>query len=194
MVDLTQFFAAVCGQHLDHTWTPGGIWLPLCQRCTGLYAGAGMAALLHLWLKPKPTFRFLAVHGSFLLLMMPFGFHWLPQGPALRAITGVLFGFGVTAFLWLALNLGSKPAELSLQHTGPNGRSGRWWLYAFVLGATSLAVPLLGTYGGKVSAAALIALCCCGAAGLSLLVLANARRGVLGAIKMVAPLPRAHTS
>ena len=62
---------------------------------------ARSTSLLHLWLKPKFSNRFLLVHGAFLLLMAPFGFHWLPQGPVLRTMTGVLFGFGVVTFLWL---------------------------------------------------------------------------------------------
>jgi uncharacterized membrane protein len=98
---LHHLFAAVCGQNPEHTWAPGGVPLPFCQRCTGLYVGAGAAWLLHRWLKPRPTARFLEVHGAFLLLMAPCGFHWVPQGPVLRTLSGALFGFAVVAFLWL---------------------------------------------------------------------------------------------
>ncbi len=77
--------------------------LPCCQRCLGLYVGAAVAAGSHLWLRPRLTGRFLELHGAFLLCMLPFGFHWLPQGPLLRTITGVLFGFGVVTFLWLPM-------------------------------------------------------------------------------------------
>jgi len=101
---LAHWFAAVCGQDPGHTWAPGGILLPCCQRCTGLYVGAGVAALLHLWLRPRLTGRFLELHGAFLLLMVPCGFHWVTQGPVLRMLTGVLFGFGVVTFLWLPLS------------------------------------------------------------------------------------------
>jgi uncharacterized membrane protein len=98
------WFAAVCGQDPGHTWAPGGILLPCCQRCTGLYPGAGVAALLHLWLRPRLSGRFLEIHGAFLLVMIPLGFHWITQGPVLRTISGVLFGFGVVTFLWLPLS------------------------------------------------------------------------------------------
>jgi len=98
---LHQLFAGVCGQNLAHTWSPGGLPLPCCQRCTGLYVGALVAAVLHLWLKPRLTGRFLWIHGLFLLQMIPFGFHWLPQGPLLRTVTGALFGFGLATFFWL---------------------------------------------------------------------------------------------
>ena len=102
MPDLLQhLFAGVCGQNLAHTWTPGGVPLPCCQRCTGLYVGAFAGAALHLWFKPRLTSRFLWIHGVFLLQMIPFGFHWLPQGPFVRTITGTLFGFGLVSFFWL---------------------------------------------------------------------------------------------
>jgi uncharacterized membrane protein len=101
---LAHWFAAICGQDPGHTWAPGGILLPCCQRCTGLYVGAGAAALLHLWLRPKLSGRFLEIHGVFLVVMVPFGFHWVAQGPVLRTLTGVLFGFGVVTLLWLPLS------------------------------------------------------------------------------------------
>lgn len=100
---LHHFFAGVCGQNLAHTWAPGGVPMPCCQRCTGLYAGALLAGALHLWLKPRLTGRFLWVHGLFLLQMVPFGFHWLPQGPMLRTVTVTLFGFGLVSYFWLLL-------------------------------------------------------------------------------------------
>jgi uncharacterized membrane protein len=98
---LGHWFAAVCGQGPGHTWAPGGILLPCCQRCTGLYVGAGIAALLHLGLRPRLSGRLLQIHGGFLLVMVPLGFHWVAQGPVLRSLSGVLFGFGVVTFLWL---------------------------------------------------------------------------------------------
>ena len=41
---LGQCFAFLCGQNPEHTWAPGGLLLPCCQRCLGLYVGAGIAA------------------------------------------------------------------------------------------------------------------------------------------------------
>jgi uncharacterized membrane protein len=114
---LNHTFSWVCGQNPDHTWIPGGLPLPCCQRCTGLYVGAAVAVLLHLALKPLPTARFLQIHGLFLLLMVPFGFHWLPQGELLRAGTGVLFGFGVVTFLSLKLSARTTTARLRSSDT-----------------------------------------------------------------------------
>src|SRR5512136_137064 len=101
---LSHLFSAVCGQDPGHTFAPGGLLLPCCQRCIGLYAGAALSALLHLRLRPKLTGRFLELHGGFLLLMLPFGYHWIPQGPFLRAATGVLFGCALVTFLRLPLS------------------------------------------------------------------------------------------
>ena len=112
---LHHLFAEVCGQNPAHTWAPGGLPLPCCQRCTGLYVGALAGTALHLWLKPRLTSGFLWIHGAFLLQMIPFGFHWLPQGPLLRTITGVLFGLGLVSFFLLLPTarrpVGEKPTE-----------------------------------------------------------------------------------
>jgi uncharacterized membrane protein len=94
-------FALVCGQNPAHTWSPGGALLPCCQRCTGFYAGAVMALVLHLALRIRPSARFLQVHGLFLLQMVPLGFHWVAQGALVRTWSGLLYGFGVVSFLWL---------------------------------------------------------------------------------------------
>jgi len=126
---LAHLFDAVCGQNPGHTWMPGGLLLPCCQRCTGLYVGAGLAALLHLWLRPKLDARFLRIHGAFLLFMAPFGFHWVAHGPVMRTITGVLFGFAVVTFLWLPVVgafrgkgcwRGELPKTSNIQHPTSN--------------------------------------------------------------------------
>jgi len=111
MTAIDWIFTAVCGQNPTHTWAPGGEILPCCQRCTGLYAGVFFAAALHLLLRPRLTGRFLEIHGLFLLLMVPFGYHWLPQGPILRTVTGLLFGAGLVTFLMVSLKTsGQSPA------------------------------------------------------------------------------------
>jgi uncharacterized membrane protein len=97
---LTRAFGLVCGQHTDHTWAPGGLLLPFCQRCTGLYGGAALTLVLLLVCRPALTGWFLRVHGLFLLAMAPFGFHWVPQGPEVRTLTGWGFGAGLVVLLW----------------------------------------------------------------------------------------------
>ncbi len=160
---LTHLFSALCGQNPDHTWSPGGFALPCCQRCLGLYVGAAVAAALHLWLRPRPTARFLKAHGLFLLLMVPSGLHWIPQAPALRAVSGGLFGFGVAAFLWLPVS-----ARLA-----PRAPAGSPIVYPAVLAATLALTPLLGRLGGAGAAYALAALAAAGAGVLLALTLAD---------------------
>lgn len=169
---LSHLFAAVCGQNPGHTWAPGGMLLPCCQRCTGLYVGAGVAALLHVWLRPKLTGRFLEIHGVFLLAMAPFGFHWVAQGPALRTASGMLFGFAVVTFLWLPL---SSRFTFHVSRPAMQG-------YFLVLGAVLVLLPLAASMGGPLAAYALSALITWGALALLALVAANLILGLFGVL------------
>ena len=113
---LEHLFGFVCGQNPGHTWSPGGVLLPCCQRCLGLYAGAAIATALHWRLRPSPTGRFLAVHGALLALMAPFGFHWLPQGAVLRTLSGIWFGAGAVTLLlapWTGAASSSVPKRVA---------------------------------------------------------------------------------
>lgn len=204
MNDLLQhIFGAVCGQNPDHSWAPGGWLLPCCQRCTGLYVGAFCAALLHLVWRPRLGARFLEVHGAFLLLMVPFGYHWVPQGPLLRSLSGLLFGFAVVTFLWLvprseiaswglfvARRAGARP------HPGPllqgEGTTPKPLArYACGLAAALVLVPLAGTWGGRQAHLALAWLAFGGLVVLAALVLANVACGVAGLLRRLGRAPAA---
>jgi uncharacterized membrane protein len=168
---------------------PGGLALPCCQRCLGLYIGACVAVVLHAVLKPKPTARLLKVHGLFLLLMVPFGFHWLPHGELLRTWTGVLFGFGVVTFLWLAPSARFVTADVRRRNevnrsavrlvTPAASTWGRFARFAECTGywlglvLTLMAVPALAILGGRGSAHALAGLAALGALALVVLGLVN---------------------
>ena len=192
---LSHFFGAVCGQNLGHTWAPGGVPLPCCQRCTGLYVGAGMAALLHSWLRPKLSGWFLEIHGAFFLMMAPFGFHWVPQEAALRTLTGVLFGFAVVTFLWLPLRgmAGEQSARSNPKRGCDADGAGetpalRWpqtaaGLYFLVLGATLILLPATAALGGASVAYLLSCLAFCGALALVALVVADVSFGVAWVVR-----------
>lgn len=169
-------FGWVCGQNPLHTWAPGGVLLPCCQRCTGLYIGAALAAALHFWLRPRLSNRFLEAHGVCLLQMVPFGFHWLPQGPELRTFTGLLFGFGVTTFLWLI------PAARWL------GAPPRWrgaaLIYAAIGAAAGLGL-LVAVRGGSVAASGLAWLAAVGLVALAALVAVNLFAGTRGLLELL---------
>jgi uncharacterized membrane protein len=162
---LLAIFGLVCAQDPAHSWAPGGVLLPCCQRCTGVYVGAFVALALHVGLRIKSRGWFLPVHGLFLLAMIPLGFHWIPQNDIVRSVSGSLYGAGLVAFLWLHTGgLVTRPAPLS---------AGRAALYAVVVGAGAAAVPALGRFGGVAGAWLLAWLALAGLLGLTLLALAN---------------------
>jgi uncharacterized membrane protein len=182
---LAHWFAAVCGQDPGHTWAPGGILLPCCQRCTGLYVGAGVAVLLHLWLRPRLGSRFLEIHGAFLLAMVPFGFHWVAQGPTLRTLSGGLFGFAVATFLWLPFGNYLNPlCESPALHLRAE------WPYFLVLGATLMLLPTTVMLGGTIAAYGLSCLAFCGALALLALVIADIGLALTGAFRLARSLAR----
>lgn len=163
-------FAFVCGQNPAHTWMPGGVPLPFCERCTGVYAGAAIALLLHWLVRPKLTGRLLELHGAFLLLMIPLGFHWVPQGPVLRTLSGLLFGAGLVTFL--LPRFGSLPSDESFRP--PRAAQTR---YLTGLGLALIVVPCLAAFGatpagtllallGGIGALVLAALACATLIGL----------------------------
>jgi uncharacterized membrane protein len=176
---LQTVFSGVCGQNPNHMWMPGGWVLPCCQRCVGLYAGAALAVALQIWVRPRPTGRFLKCHGLFLVQMVPFGFHWVSQGAVLRTVTGYLFGFGLIAFLGLQAR----------QIFGWSCSSGAGPLrrYYFTLGLGLMTVLALALWGGQWGALVLIAWVMIGA--LALVVLAGANLA-LGLTTLGRSLPR----
>ncbi len=96
---LRALFSHICGQ--GHCWVLGSQTLPFCQRCTGLYVGALCGLVLVLLFRPRPRATTYWIHGAFLLLMIPFGFHFIEHGPLMRTLTGALFGFGLVYYLAL---------------------------------------------------------------------------------------------
>lgn len=186
---LHEVFSWVCGQATAHTWAVGGTELPCCQRCTGLYLGA-LAALLSL-VAPRPvaTGRFLWIHGGFLLVMVPFGFHWLPQGALIRGVTGVLFGFAVVTFLGVSARWSravrdpvadpgrsSEPKPDGEATTAPPPRRGRRVLAHLHWTALGVALVLVGALERGVMSGPLQVvswLVVFGAAGMTILVLTN---------------------
>lgn len=174
MDTLHAIFAHVCGQ--VNLWSLGGETLPFCQRCTGLYVGGAWAMLAWQLARPRPTIRVLALHAVFLLLMVPFGYHWIAQGPVLRTLTGYLFAFGLVYFLAL------HPAHRLGREEGASREALYWLLLA--LGALALFAALL--FGGARTGMVLALL---GTLGLAIY-------GVLATATLVSllPLPRGQRS
>ena len=160
-------FGLICGQDPSHTWSPGGLALPICQRCTGLYAGAALALGLHAALRFRPGSTFLWVHGGFLLAMIPLGYHWVPQDAVVRAVSGVLFGAGIVSFLRLL------PGPHAIR-PGEAKRS-RPVLYAVGLTVAVVGVPSAAVWGGVAAWYSLVALAATGVLALAALTGASAR-------------------
>lgn len=99
MEHIREVFALVCSR--AHCWVLGGETLPFCQRCTGLYAGAAVAVVLYMVFRPRSSSLSLWIHGLLLLLMVPFGYHLVPQNGVLRTLTGQLFAVGLVCYLSL---------------------------------------------------------------------------------------------
>ena len=156
-------FSLVCGQ--QHCWVLGGLTLPLCQRCTGLYVGACCALILVLVFRLRPSAFLYSLHGLFLLVMFPFGFHLVAHGPLMRTFTGALFAFGLVYYL--ALN------PVTLLHAWKAATPIRVLCY-FALSAVSIALLLFSVQaGGSAMALVLSTLALFGLAGLALLAAAN---------------------
>ena len=145
MPGLDQIFSHVCSQ--GHCWAPGGNLLPFCQRCTGLYVGGALALMLCGLFRPRPTSLVLCVHGVLLLIMVPFGYHLVPQNGTIRTLTGQLFAFGL--IYYLALN---PAVQLGVWRKRHNGSA---LAYGFGALAAIAALQLVVHGGGATTGAAL---------------------------------------
>ncbi len=170
---LWQAFSLVCGQNPEHTWDLGQGLLPLCQRCAGLYVGGCVCLALHWALRPRYGARFVALHGLFLLIAAPFGLHWIPHGPVLRVLTGLLCGYGIATFLW-------RVPATAWGFTNAGARKGAESWYVLGLCAALLLVPSAAKFGGVFSGWALQGLAAAGAVAFAGLVAANLVLGLRG--------------
>lgn len=167
-------FSFLCGQNPEHSWFPDSTRLLCCQRCTGLYLGALTTFILLMCLRPQISRRWLILHGSFLLLMIPAGFHWFDQGPTWRSTTGVLFGTGIAAFLWLLPSQKLSPSHHRLANP----------IYLAGLAAIILVLPGLAASGGKTTAVVLNITICLGILPLVILTALNLRHGLMVLIRL----------
>ena len=63
--------------------------------------GAAVALVFYAVFRPRTSYVFLGIHGLLLLMMVPFGYHLVPQNASLRTLTGQLFAVGLVGYLWL---------------------------------------------------------------------------------------------
>jgi uncharacterized membrane protein len=156
-------FSYVCGQH--NCWVLGGVTVPFCQRCTGLYVGAFCALFLIALFRPRPRAFLYWLHGILMLVMFPFGFHLVQHGGLVRTFTGALFAFGLVYYL--ALN------PLSVRIGWKDSRRAWVGAYLALIVGTILLLLVSVTWGGAIVAALLALLGALGLAALVFLALAN---------------------
>jgi uncharacterized membrane protein len=163
MTVLDQIFSYVCRS--PNIWAPGGEALPFCQRCTGLYVGCLLALVLCAVFRPRPTWPVVSMHGLLLVLMVPFGYHLVPQNAVIRMLSGQLFAFGLVYYL--ALNAAGR-FNLWKENSGENVWGCVLWALA---GITALQVAVQA--GGLLTGAVLSWLGLAGLLGYAALVIAN---------------------
>jgi uncharacterized membrane protein len=135
---LRHLFSHLCGQ--ANCWHAGSVVSAACQRCTGLYVGVLFTAMSFVLFRPRPTSLTLWLHGLAMLVMLPFGYHLIAHGDVIRAITGQLFGYGMTFYLLLL------PADrFDLWRTRVPKASRLW--YPFALAVAIPVVLLMATSG-----------------------------------------------
>lgn len=104
--------SVVCHQRPDRSFHPGGVQMPVCTRCTGLYAGAGAGVLVAGARRRRrrrpagprraPAWLRWAVAGAAAPTALTFAAEaagWMPPIGELRAAAGVPLGAAVT---WVA--------------------------------------------------------------------------------------------
>jgi len=161
---LAQIFSHVCGQ--AHCWAPGGVVMPVCERCLGLYLGALWSLGLILTLRAAPSRALVWLHGMAMLAMPPFGYHFVPHGPIVRTVTGFLFGVGMVYYLVLI------PADVLHLERFTSNRP----VIPYVVAAL-IPLPwilLAAKYGSRLAGSFLALLAFAGLALATLLVVANA--------------------
>jgi uncharacterized membrane protein len=161
MERLAELFSYLCGQ--VHLCTIGREAIPICERCTGLYVGAAYVLLVLVIFRPEPSKRMLWFHGLCMLLMLPFGYHFVAHGTMMRMAMGQLFAYGLVYFL-LLLPVGSE-----WQHTSMS----RVTMY-LVMAVAGIPLLLLAIrFGGHTTAVFIVSAATFGVAVLALLVTAN---------------------
>jgi len=94
---LEVWFGFQCHRDPSRALTFGGLLLPVCARCFGIYAGLGWGALvLRPRLEPKFVRLWLGVSVIFMLLdVITELLEMRPPWPALRVLTGLLLAWPI---------------------------------------------------------------------------------------------------
>ncbi len=96
---LDLLFLPLCHRIPERTLLLGGIAMPLCSRCAGLFTGVALGALA-LWPRLSlPRWRWL-IAATFALMIAEIAaqdLHWHPIWHPTRLLSGALFGYALGA-------------------------------------------------------------------------------------------------
>jgi uncharacterized membrane protein len=127
LISLAHWFgSAVCDQLVTHSYAFGGVVLPLCARCSGMYLGALVTIGFLAWRRPRAMglprpwmllallLFFFAWAGdgvNSFLSVIPTAPHLYPPANILRLVTGTLMGItiGSLAFVMFNASVWSAP-------------------------------------------------------------------------------------
>ena len=101
-------FALICHQSPERCWAPGGIAMPICQRCTGVYVGVLLAVITIIFVRCPVNRKLLVLHALLALQAIPFGLHLVPETAGIRLLSGQLLGVGIVYLLTAGLVEGMR--------------------------------------------------------------------------------------
>jgi uncharacterized membrane protein len=100
------FFASVCHQLPERSPSISGVTLAVCHRCYGIYWGLPIAALVFASVRRRRLAKIGPPAWLLALALVPIAFDWsldaigwLPNTPATRMGTGLIFGLGAGWFV-----------------------------------------------------------------------------------------------
>ncbi|MDB6026312.1 MAG: hypothetical protein JWM68_2535 [Verrucomicrobiales bacterium] len=158
---LTKCLSWVCGQAADRSWVFGDEMFPLCQRCTGIYAGAAIAAIIFCCTRRRPHRWTMMIHVLLVGQIIPAGLHWCFDTPVLRTLSGGWFGIGL---------IGLMSRQIAVRFHSES-RTDSWGILTSFLAVTLLAS--LTAYSNAAAANLLAVLVVVGLFSIAVLIVAN---------------------
>jgi len=113
----------VCHQRPERSFVAAGHPLPVCARCTGVYAAAPLACLIALLLpagRGRRVWDWTGTRRGILVAVLPaavsVAVEWMTgwTDPGVRAATGVLLGFGGAGLVCAAMTVRTAPVGAAL--------------------------------------------------------------------------------
>ena len=128
-------FSFLCSQDVSRSFDISGHFLPVCQRCTGLYLGMGISVVYLLvsrhYRKGFWSRRITYLNIACLLAMPVFGFHLLDPGSGWRLWSGLVYGNALVFLLLTAASIIYNQGKRFDSHTRSSAIS-FWILFAFL--------------------------------------------------------------